>query len=90
MEVSMRNHSNVFVALDVRRKSIVAAYARSASQLSELVQVMLSLLAVTRDKVIAATLLGAKPDADEGQGLRRAQRASNANGARPGSHPITT
>ena len=32
---------------------------------------------------------GVKPDADEAQGLRRAQRASNPDGARPGSHPIT-
>jgi hypothetical protein len=34
--------------------------------------------------------LGVKPDADEAQGLRRAQRASNPNGARPVSHLITT
>jgi hypothetical protein len=40
--------------------------------------------------LLGGDLLGAKPDADEAQGLRRAQRASNPNGARLGSHPITT
>jgi hypothetical protein len=32
---------------------------------------------------VPSVLVGVKPDADEAQGLRRAQRASNPNGARP-------
>ena len=38
---------------------------------------------------VPSALVSVKPDADEAHGLRRAQRASNPNGARPGS-PITT
>jgi transposase len=36
MEVSMRNHSTVFVALDVHQKSIVAAYAVDAGEVEDL------------------------------------------------------
>ncbi len=36
MEVSMPNHSTVFVALDVHQKSIVAAYAVGTGEVQDL------------------------------------------------------